>query len=60
MKSAAYKDTKYNEVIYYYRTKLPDAPNNYVYMLRFICEAKDSEIETTIKAIASTFTPTAE
>ncbi len=62
MKNASYKDSKYREVIYYYRTKLPDAPNNYVYMLRFISEEKDytADAESQIKLISDTFTPTAE
>lgn len=62
MKNAHYKDNKFDESIYYFRTKLPDAPNNYVYMLRFITETKDfnSERETAIKNISATFTPTAE
>lgn len=62
MKSAAYKDTKFDENIYYYRTKLPDAPNNYVYMVRFITESKNynSDAEKQIKDIAATFIPTTE
>ncbi len=62
MKSAVYKDNKFDENIYYFRTKLPEATNNYVYMLRFITESKDynSDRETEIKSIAATFTPTAE
>jgi hypothetical protein len=62
MKNAHYKDNKFDESIYYFRTKLPEAPNNYVYMLRFITEAKDytSDSETAIKNISGTFTPTAE
>ncbi len=62
MKSAAYKDNKFDEMIYYYRTKLPESPNNFVYMVRFISEVKDynSDSETQIKDIISTFKPTAE
>lgn len=62
MKSARYKDNKFDESIFYFRTKLPDAPNNYVYMLRFITETKDfnSDRETAIKTISATFKPTAE
>ncbi len=62
MKNANYKDNKFDETIYYFRTKLPDAPNNYVYMLRFITETKDynSDRETAIKNISATFSPTAE
>lgn len=62
MKSALYKDNKFDESIYYYRTKLPDAPYNFVYMLRFITEVKDynTDREAEIKKIAATFTPTSE
>ena len=62
MKSAHYKDNKFDESIYYFRTKLPDSPNNYVYMLRFITETKDfnTDKESEIKKISATFTPTAE
>ncbi|HMQ80174.1 MAG TPA: hypothetical protein PKE39_07355 [Ignavibacteria bacterium] len=62
MKNAHYKDNKFDEMIYYFRTKLPDAPNNYVYMLRFITEAKDysAEREKSIKDISATFVSTAE
>lgn len=62
MKSGIYKDDKFEESIFYFRTKLPDAPNNYVYMVRFITETKDynTETETQIKNIIGTFTTTAE
>lgn len=62
MKSATYKDDKFEESIYYFRTKLPDSPNNFVYMLRFITETKDynPDTESQIKKIAGTFTSTAE
>lgn len=62
MKSALYKDNKFDENIFYYRTKLPDAPNNYVYMVRFITESKNynTDTETLIKNIAATFIPTTE
>ncbi|MBZ0202900.1 MAG: hypothetical protein K8I03_07780 [Ignavibacteria bacterium] len=62
MKSANYKDNKFDEMIYYFRTKLPESPNNYVYMVRFITEMKDfnTDSETEIKNIISTFKPTAE
>ncbi len=62
MKTALYKDSKFNENIYYYRTKLPDAPNNYVYMVRFITETKNytTVTETLIKNAAVTFIPTTE
>lgn len=62
MKSANYKDNKFAETIYYFRTKLPDAPNNYVYMVRFIMNSVDAnnDTETQIKNIISAFKPTAE
>lgn len=62
MKSANYKDNKFAETIFYYRTKLPDATNNYVYMVRFIMNSIDanSNTETEIKNIISTFKPTVE
>jgi len=62
MKSGIYKDDKFEESIFYFRTKLPDAPNNYVYMVRFITETKDynTETETQIKNIIGTFATTAE
>ncbi len=62
MKSGHYKDNKFDETIYYFRTKLQDAPNNYVYMLRFISEVKDmtSDREAEIKKAAGTFKSTAE
>ena len=61
-KNAIYKDKDYEEVIYYFRTKLPDAPNNYVYMVRFITKTADynNEAETLIKSIVETFKSTAE
>lgn len=61
-KSAKYKDAQYVEFINYYRTKLIDAPNNYVYMLRFITTNTNfnSDLESQIKKIAATFHPTAE
>lgn len=62
MKNARYKDNKFDETIYYFRTKLPDSPNNFVYMLRFITEVKDytTDMETEIKKIADSFKSTAE
>jgi hypothetical protein len=61
-KYASYKDDKFEEIIYYFRTKLPDASNNYVYMIRFITEVKDytSDTDSQIKKIAATFSSTAE
>lgn len=62
MKNAHYKDNKFDETIYYFRTKLPEAPNNFVYMLRFITETKDfnTDKESEIKKISAAFAPTAE
>jgi hypothetical protein len=61
-KSADYKDNQFTENIYYYRTKLPDAPFNYVYMLRFITSTSNSnsDIQYQIKKIADSFLPTAK
>jgi hypothetical protein len=61
-KSALYNDNQYTEHIYYYRTKLPDAPFNYVYMFRFITTSKylTPELESEIQKIASSFLPTAQ
>ena len=61
-KSAKYKDAQYVEFINYYRTKLIDAPNNFVYMLRFITTNSNfnPDLESQIKKIAATFHPTAE
>lgn len=61
-KSAVYKDAQYKEFIYYYRTKLPDAPYNYVYMMRFITTHTNltTEIENQIKKISGSFLPTAK
>lgn len=62
LKSAVYKDAQYRESIFFYRTKLPDSPNNYVYMLRFITTLTDynSDIEAEIKKISDSFLPTPE
>jgi hypothetical protein len=61
-KSAKYKDTQFIEYIYYYRTKLIDAPYNYVYMMRFITENAhfNTELESQIKKISNSFLPTAK
>jgi hypothetical protein len=61
-KSAKYKDAQYVEFINYYRTKLVDAPNNFVYMLRFITTNSNfnTDLESQIKKIAASFHPTAE
>ena len=61
-KSAVYKDAQFKEFIYYYRTKLPDAPYNYVYMMRFITTHSNltPDIESQVKKIANSFLPTAK
>jgi len=61
-KSAMYKDTQYREYIYFFRTKLPDAPFNYVYMMRFITTHANinTELENQIKKISNSFLPTAK
>jgi hypothetical protein len=61
-KSAVYKDAQYKEYIHFYRTKLPDAAFNYVYMLRFITTHANlnTDLENQIKKISNTFHPTAE
>ncbi len=61
-KSAVYKDAQYTENISYYRTKLVDAPNNYVYMLRIITtnEFNNSDLQSQIKKISDSFLPTAQ
>jgi hypothetical protein len=62
MKSATYKDAQFTENIYYYRTKLVDAPNNFVYMLRFITtnDYDNSDLQSQIKKISDSFLPTAK
>jgi hypothetical protein len=62
MKSGVYKDNNFYEQIYYYRTKMPDATNNYVYMVRFITTPLEAnnETEAKIKAIIDTFKSTIE
>lgn len=62
MKSAIYKDDNYYEQIYYYRTKLPDAPNNYVYMVRFITTPiqVNSDLEKQVSSIIESFKSTIE
>jgi hypothetical protein len=62
MKSAVYKDNKFHENIYYFRTKLPDAPNNYVYMVRFIMNIADANTDSDLQImnIINTFSPNAE
>jgi hypothetical protein len=61
-KSAVYKDSHFTENIFYYRTKLPDAPFNYVYMLRFITTNTDytQDLQNQIKKISDSFLPTAK
>ena len=62
MKSAVYKDNNFYEEIYYYRTKMPDAPNNYVYLIRFISTPIEinSDSEKQIKNIVDSFKSTVE
>jgi len=62
MKSAIYKDAQFIENIYYFRTKLDNAPYNYVYMLRFITTNiyMNPDLEYQIKKISDSFLPTAE
>jgi len=62
MKSAVYKDNDFYEVIYYYRTKLPDATNNFVYMVRFITTLIEvnNDNEAQIKTIVDSFKSTTE
>lgn len=61
-KSATYKDAIDVEHIYYFRTKLPDAPYNYVYMLRFITRNwnMNDDLDYQIKKISGSFLPTAQ
>lgn len=61
-KSAIYKDSFDTEHIYYFRTKLLDAPFNYVYMLRFITRNwnMNDDLEYQIKKISGSFLPTAK
>lgn len=61
-KYAVYKDNQFTEHIYYFRTKLPDAPNNYIYMLRFITgnQFLNTDIEKQITKSANSFLPTAQ
>ena len=61
-KSALYKDAHYTENIFYYRTKLPDAPFNFVYMLRFITTNTyyTQDLQNQIKKISDSFLPTAK
>ncbi|HEY3250092.1 MAG TPA: hypothetical protein VGK25_03135 [Ignavibacteria bacterium] len=62
MKAGVYKDNNFYENIYFFRTKLPDAPNNYVYLVRFITTSINinSDMETQIKTIIDSFKSTAE
>jgi hypothetical protein len=61
-KSAVYKDVQFVEHIYFYRTKLPEAPYNFVYMLRFITTSSNinTDLENQIKKISDSFLPTAK
>ncbi len=59
-KIAYYKDLFAMEKIYYFRTKEPDAPNNFVYVLRFITDKihNSDELQKQISKIADSFVPT--
>jgi len=59
-KIAYYKDLFAVEKIYFFRTKEPDAPNNFVYVLRFITDKKHNtdELQKQIGKIADSFVPT--
>lgn len=61
-KSAIYKDSHYTENIFFYRTKLPDSPFNFVYMLRFITTNTDytQDLQNQIKKISDSFLPTSK
>jgi hypothetical protein len=58
-RSAVYKDANDIENIFFYRTKLMEASENYAYMIRFIYKIKEygTTQEKEIKSIISTFTP---
>jgi hypothetical protein len=58
-KAATYKDQQFLEKIWYFRTKMPDAPYNYVYMLRCITsnEIYNSDIENQFNKISGSFLP---
>jgi hypothetical protein len=62
MKSGIYKDNNFYENIYFFRTKLPDATNNFVYLVRFITTPLqvNSDNEAEIKTIIDSFKSTAE
>ena len=59
-KIANYNDVYTIEKIYYFRTKEPDAPNNFVYVLRFITDKihNSDELQKQISKIADSFVPT--
>jgi hypothetical protein len=59
-KIAHYKDVLAIEKIYYFRTKEPDAPNNFVYVMRFITDKihNSDALQKQISKIADTFVPT--
>ena len=59
-KIAYYKDLLAVEKIYYFRTKEPDAPNNFVYVMRFITDKihNSDALRSQISKIADSFVPT--
>ncbi len=61
-KSATYKDQQFTEKISYFRTKLPDSPYNFVYMVRGITtnDNYSANTETLINKIISSFLPTSK
>jgi hypothetical protein len=58
-KIAWYKDLLAVEKIYFFRTKEPDAPNNFVYVMRFITDKihNSDALRAQISKIADTFVP---
>lgn len=59
-KIAYYKDAVTIEKIYYFRTKEPDAPTNFVYVMRFITDKihNTDALRKQMSKIADTFVPT--
>jgi len=59
-KIAMYKDVLAVEKIYFFRTKEPDAPSNFVYVMRFISDKfhNSDDLQAQIRKIADTFVPT--
>ena len=61
-KSATYKDQQFTEKISYFRTKLPDATYNFVYMIRGITtnDNYNANTDSLINRIISSFLPTSK